>query len=347
MVSWTTGSVQVVDALAADFGARVTVIGPDGVGHRRFREGSGNDGEPCDPSRGGRCLGHWPWYGPPAEAKPPGPTISMWRSRLNRPLARWLGWRCRSTPCSRQSASSGSGRRSRQRSRSLLPSAPPGSSPEGSWARSKDLRVQRTDGGGRRPLHPDRAVNRAGIRRSWVSPSTGWRPNSRSRTACLDRQRNRLEAILRELADGIVITDHEGYVVRMNAAAERLLDANADAAIGRPFVQASRDHELQQVLQSALDDGQSDRSDRRAWAQPAHPPLHRPGVSDGESPTWTGGGARHLGAAAAGTAFAGSSWPTSPTSCAPRSHRSGRWSKPWSPGRWRTSISRSISLAGS
>jgi two-component system phosphate regulon sensor histidine kinase PhoR len=42
----------------------------------------------------------------------------------------------------------------------------------------------------------------------------------------------------------------------MNAAAERLLDANADASIGRPFVQASRDHELQQVLQTALDDGQ-------------------------------------------------------------------------------------------
>jgi two-component system phosphate regulon sensor histidine kinase PhoR len=72
----------------------------------------------------------------------------------------------------------------------------------------------------------------------------------------LDRQRTRLEAILRELADGIVITDHDGYVVRMNEAAERLLDAKADASIGRPFVQASRDHELQQVLQSALDDGQ-------------------------------------------------------------------------------------------
>ncbi len=71
----------------------------------------------------------------------------------------------------------------------------------------------------------------------------------------VDQARNRLEAILRELADGIIMTDTDGYVLRMNAAAERLLDVKEATAIGRPFVQASLDHELQGVLQAAFDDG--------------------------------------------------------------------------------------------
>lgn len=69
----------------------------------------------------------------------------------------------------------------------------------------------------------------------------------------LDQARLRLEAVLAELADGVVITDDEGLVLRMNTAAETLLAANEANSIGKPFVQVVRDHELNQLLRSALD----------------------------------------------------------------------------------------------
>ncbi len=69
----------------------------------------------------------------------------------------------------------------------------------------------------------------------------------------LDQARLRLEAVLAELADGVVITDDEGLVLRMNTAAETLLAAPEANAIGKPFVQVARDHELNLLLRSALD----------------------------------------------------------------------------------------------
>ncbi|MDQ3655390.1 MAG: cell wall metabolism sensor histidine kinase WalK, partial [Chloroflexota bacterium] len=69
----------------------------------------------------------------------------------------------------------------------------------------------------------------------------------------LDQARLRLEAVLAELADGVVITDDEGVVLRMNTAAETLLAAQEANALGKPFVQVARDHELNHLLRSALD----------------------------------------------------------------------------------------------
>ncbi len=69
----------------------------------------------------------------------------------------------------------------------------------------------------------------------------------------LDQARLRLEAVLAELADGVVITDDEGLVLRMNTAAETLLAATETSAVGKPFVQVARDHELNHLLRSALD----------------------------------------------------------------------------------------------
>ncbi len=69
----------------------------------------------------------------------------------------------------------------------------------------------------------------------------------------LDQARLRLEAVLAQLADGVVITDDEGLVLRMNTAAETLLAAREAPSIGKPFVQVARDHELNSLLRSALD----------------------------------------------------------------------------------------------
>ncbi len=67
-----------------------------------------------------------------------------------------------------------------------------------------------------------------------------------------EQARARLEAVLAELTDGVVITDENGLVLKMNTAAERLLDTNEASSTGKPFMQVSRDHELAELLKTAL-----------------------------------------------------------------------------------------------
>ena len=74
----------------------------------------------------------------------------------------------------------------------------------------------------------------------------------RTLVAEIDQARARLEAVLAALADGVVITDAEGIVVRINDAATRQLGCSPAEAIGRPFVAVSRDHELAGLLRAAL-----------------------------------------------------------------------------------------------
>jgi two-component system phosphate regulon sensor histidine kinase PhoR len=67
-----------------------------------------------------------------------------------------------------------------------------------------------------------------------------------------ERTSVRLEAIMAGLVDGVVLTDGDGNVLRMNTAAEDMLDTAEEDAFGRPFVQVTRDHELWLVLREAL-----------------------------------------------------------------------------------------------
>ena len=62
----------------------------------------------------------------------------------------------------------------------------------------------------------------------------------------------RLEAVLAGLADGVVLTDAEGLVLRLNEAAQQMLEVEESRARGRPFVQVCRDHEMASVLHEAL-----------------------------------------------------------------------------------------------
>lgn len=74
---------------------------------------------------------------------------------------------------------------------------------------------------------------------------------SESRSA-LEQTQYRMEAILSGLEDGVVLTDREGNVLRLNEAAEEMFQIPESAAIGQPFVQACRDHEIDSLLRSAL-----------------------------------------------------------------------------------------------
>ncbi|HEX2280597.1 MAG TPA: ATP-binding protein, partial [Thermomicrobiales bacterium] len=67
-----------------------------------------------------------------------------------------------------------------------------------------------------------------------------------------ERSRARLEAMLANLNEGVVITDEAGTVVQLNAAAARMLATTSEEAVGQPFVVASRDHDLAGLLNGAL-----------------------------------------------------------------------------------------------
>lgn len=68
----------------------------------------------------------------------------------------------------------------------------------------------------------------------------------------IERSQARMEAMLAELDEGVVITDASGRILRLNRAAARMFGTTAEQAEGRPFVQVSRDHELSRLLEIAL-----------------------------------------------------------------------------------------------
>ncbi|MGH2536939.1 MAG: sensor histidine kinase, partial [Candidatus Promineifilaceae bacterium] len=73
----------------------------------------------------------------------------------------------------------------------------------------------------------------------------------RAQVGSLDDQRQRLEAVLENMADGVLITDEYGQVSLINPAAERLLGLEEGAAAGRSFAQVARHHQLIALWQRA------------------------------------------------------------------------------------------------
>lgn len=74
------------------------------------------------------------------------------------------------------------------------------------------------------------------------------------------RSRAELESTLSTLADGVIVTGASGDVVRMNAAAARMLHVDVDDVIGLPFVVVTRDHELNALHRQSTRTGQIARS---------------------------------------------------------------------------------------
>ena len=65
------------------------------------------------------------------------------------------------------------------------------------------------------------------------------------------RDNDRLLSVLTNMADGVVILNASGRVRLLNPAAERLLDVEADIAIGRTFIQVARDHRIAELWQQS------------------------------------------------------------------------------------------------
>jgi two-component system phosphate regulon sensor histidine kinase PhoR len=60
----------------------------------------------------------------------------------------------------------------------------------------------------------------------------------------LVKERGRLTAVMDNMADGVLITDGDGLVLLINPAAARILDADEESPLGRPFAQVVRDHRI-------------------------------------------------------------------------------------------------------
>ena len=81
----------------------------------------------------------------------------------------------------------------------------------------------------------------------------------RDRVNDLADERGRLEAVLENMADGVVITDDRGQVSLINPAASRLLHADEKQSIGRSFAEVAWHHDLIELWQRAC--GQQEEED--------------------------------------------------------------------------------------
>ncbi|MGC4105027.1 MAG: ATP-binding protein [Thermomicrobiales bacterium] len=85
----------------------------------------------------------------------------------------------------------------------------------------------------------------------------GWSSNRmaselQSSIAAIELTSNRLQAVMAGLEDGVILTDDQGIVLKLNRAAEHLLQASGLGTIGRPFPQVVRDHEIVEQLERTL-----------------------------------------------------------------------------------------------
>ncbi|MBF6614010.1 MAG: HAMP domain-containing protein [Chloroflexi bacterium] len=65
-------------------------------------------------------------------------------------------------------------------------------------------------------------------------------------------ERNQMAAVLSHMHDGILITDAQGHLEAMNAAAAQLFGTTEAKAAGRSLIEVTRSHELHQAMQTAL-----------------------------------------------------------------------------------------------
>ena len=72
----------------------------------------------------------------------------------------------------------------------------------------------------------------------------------------LTTERDRITAILSNMADGILVVNGEGEVTMINRAAERIFHVSADKKLGHTFIEVVHDHEIDGILQKSLKTGE-------------------------------------------------------------------------------------------
>ena len=74
----------------------------------------------------------------------------------------------------------------------------------------------------------------------------------RELVAAITAERDKISIILSHMGDGILVTDAEGNIIAVNKAAEGILGIVEEKAMGRPFIEAVRDYELNHLLGQCL-----------------------------------------------------------------------------------------------
>ncbi len=68
----------------------------------------------------------------------------------------------------------------------------------------------------------------------------------------ISEERNKLSNILNNITDGLIMTDAEGRVLRINQAAERLFNIKEVRAVGQHLIEVVRDHDIDRILKLCL-----------------------------------------------------------------------------------------------
>ncbi|MCD6600154.1 MAG: HAMP domain-containing protein [Dehalococcoidia bacterium] len=68
----------------------------------------------------------------------------------------------------------------------------------------------------------------------------------------LTTERDRMSAILSNMADGILVIDGESKVIMINQAGEKIFQLSPDKALGHTFIEVVHDHEIDDILQRCL-----------------------------------------------------------------------------------------------
>ncbi|MBN2186585.1 MAG: HAMP domain-containing protein [Dehalococcoidia bacterium] len=68
----------------------------------------------------------------------------------------------------------------------------------------------------------------------------------------LTTERDKMSAILSNMADGIFVLDGESKVIMINRAAERMFQFSSSKALGHTFIEVVHDHELDNILRKCL-----------------------------------------------------------------------------------------------
>jgi two-component system phosphate regulon sensor histidine kinase PhoR len=72
----------------------------------------------------------------------------------------------------------------------------------------------------------------------------------------LTTERDKMTAILSNMADGILVVGGAGEVTMINRAAERIFQFSADKKLGHTFIEVVHDHEIDGILQKSLKTGE-------------------------------------------------------------------------------------------
>ena len=78
----------------------------------------------------------------------------------------------------------------------------------------------------------------------------------REMVALISGTRDKMAAILSNMADGALIIDGQGKVAMANDAAERILGIKEEEMLSRSFIEVARDHELADILTRCMETGE-------------------------------------------------------------------------------------------